>query len=246
MDPKKVQVRDEDLAMAFEQERLATRVVIPATGGYTPQAGAVVLALDIQYDGDLAHVAGDLSYWQGKHIGVFAGQMVVKVAYAPTFFCFREGPPLLALIARLRQESQPEPNVILVDGYGLAHPRRFGVACWLGIATDKPTIGCAKNALLDYDGELAEPRGSKLPILLENETVGYVLRSQAGINPIYVSPGHLVSLSDAVEIVLGLGGDYRIPNCLRHVDHAARSHAKGNPERGWHDLGELTPVATPF
>lgn len=225
--------------LAAEQRELAVRVVIPADGGYVPRTGDVVLALDIQYEGDDAHVAGDLHRYGGGPLGTFAGVARVNMPYVSSYFCFREGPPLLSLIRRLEQESLPAPDVIVVDGHGIAHPRRFGVGCWLGVATGKPVMGCAKETLLPYCGDLGETRGSVVDVALEGETVGYVLRRQDRVNPVFLSPGHLVSLKTCIDIALGLPGTYRIPDPLRNADHAARAHCKGEAEPGWKDLGKL-------
>jgi len=227
------------------QEKLATQVNIPEEKGYLPQDGDVVLALDIQYQKDAAHVAGDFHYWNGDHIGTFAGVIEVDVPYVPSFFCFREGPPLLSLIEHFTKTSLPSPNLIVVDGHGIAHPRQFGVACWLGLATSIPTIGCAKETLVLYEGELEQDRGATVDVKVDEKTVGYVVRRIEGVNPVFVSPGHLVSLSGALSIVLDLPGKYKIPDPIRLADQAARSHCKGISQKTWKNLGELT-LAKPF
>jgi deoxyribonuclease V len=234
---------EEQKALADLQRKLAAQVNIPSTGGYQPKEGDVVLGLDIQYSGDEAHVAGDIERFHGEHIGTFAGITKSYVPYVPSYFCFREGPPLLALIARLAKEALPLPDVIVVDGHGIAHPRKFGVGCWLGIATGKPTMGAAKETLLHYEGELAPPRGSKVKVMLEQEVVGYVVRTQDSVRPIYVSPGHMLSLDTSARLALELAPSFRIPEILRRADHAARSHSKGLAEAAWHNLGALENVA---
>lgn len=235
-----------------EQNKLLSQVIIPQDRGYFPQIGDVVLALDIQYKGDDAHVAGNLFQWQGEEIGTFAGVARVDAPYIPSFFCFREGPPLLAFVRTLEKKAIPSPHLIIVDGHGIAHPRRFGVACWMGIATGRPAIGCAKETLLPYHGDLDPERGSFIEVFLEDQglpssrsgaetqrIVGYVLRNQNGVNPIFTSPGHLVSLKDCVPIVLGLPGAYRVPDPLRKADHAAREHCKGVAGKDFTDFGKL-------
>jgi deoxyribonuclease V len=118
------------------------------------------------------------------------------------------------------------PGVILVDGQGIAHPRRFGVACHLGILTGLPTIGCAKSRLLGSFREPGTLRGDWSPLEVEGETVGAVLRTQSGVKPVFVSPGHLVTLQDCIEIVLHCSTRYRVPEPLRMADAAARAARK--------------------
>ncbi len=210
-------------ALAATQARLASRVEFTSSS-LPPEP--TVLALDVQYGRNLGHVAGSL--WRGaEELGTWVGTLRVDVEYVPGYFCFREGPPLLALVARLIAEGLATPDLLIVDGHGIAHPRRFGVACWLGLACGIPTLGCAKESLLPHSGDPYSSRGSNVPILLEGEQVGWGLRLQDGVNPVFSSPGHLVSLEDARTRVLELPGDYRIPDPLRRADHACRMQCKG-------------------
>jgi len=115
--------------------------------------------------------------------------------YIPGLFSFRELPPFIKVFSRLNHT----PDLIVCDGQGYAHPRRFGLACHLGVIFDVPTIGCGKTRLL---GEHKEPdieRGAIVPLFDNGEVIGNVLRTQNGINPIYVSIGHRISLATACE-----------------------------------------------
>lgn len=143
----------------------------------------------------------------------------LRFPYVPGLLSFREGPALLAAFRLLRTE----PDVILIDGHGLAHPRRFGIACHLGLLLDKPTIGCAKSLLV---GEHAEPNsraGSTAPLTLDGEQLGVVLRTRERVKPIYVTQGHRVSLATAVDLVKGCLDGYRIPKPTREADHYVRN-----------------------
>jgi len=142
----------------------------------------------------------------------------LRFPYVPGLLSFREGPALLAAFARLRTE----PDVILIDGHGLAHPRRFGIACHLGVLFDKPTIGCAKSLLVGEHAEPAAPAGSATPLLLGGERVGVVLRTRENVKPIYVTPGHRVSVDSAVELVRLCLDGFRIPKPTREADHYVR------------------------
>ena len=142
----------------------------------------------------------------------------LRFPYVPGLLSFREGPVLMAAFERLRTE----PDLILIDGHGVAHPRRFGIACHLGVLLDKPTVGCAKSILVGEAGELALPAGSTMPLIDKNETVGTVLRTRASVRPIYVTIGHRVSLESAVAIVRQCLDGFRIPKPTREVDHYVR------------------------
>ena len=134
--------------------------------------------------------------------------------YNPGLFSFRELPPLIDALAKL----QHMPDLIICDGQGLAHPRRFGLACHLGVLFDIPTIGCGKSRLLGEHGEIAEVRGSHAPLIENDQVIGSVLRTQDGIKPIYVSIGHRVSLETANEWVLKAANQYRLPETTRQAD----------------------------
>jgi len=183
--------------------------------------------LDIQYKNQTAFVGLDIQRYSGERIATYVSQTTVDIEYVPQFFCFREGPPLLETINRVQQQFNLTPKLLITDGHGIAHPRRFGVACWLGVQTQLPVIGCAKQTLLDYQGVLDDQRGSSLAVWLNNEPVGNVLRTQNGVKPVYVSPGHQINLTTATNIILHLSPKYRLCEPLRRADQAARAYAKG-------------------
>jgi deoxyribonuclease V len=228
------------------QEELAARVDVRPGQGFAPAEGDAVLSLDIQYQGERAHVAGDLTRWKGEHLGTWAGLAQTNFPYVPGYFCFREGPPLLALVQRLLAEGLPRPQVMIIDGHGVAHPRLFGVACWMGLATGIPAVGCAKETLVRFSQRPQGPRGSWSPVSVGDQRVGAVLRTQDDVKPLYVSPGHLVDLERALALVMGLEAEYRVPEALRRADLACRARSRGESDPGWVDLGELAPAAPPW
>src|SRR4028119_2202343 len=118
--------------------------------------------------------------------------------YIPGFLSFREVPAVLEALENISLR----PDLILCDGQGIAHPRRFGLACHLGVLTDMPTIGVAKSLLVGKHDELPLEKGSWQPLRYRGETVGVVLRSRTGVRPLYVSPGHRISLPTAIDYVL--------------------------------------------
>ncbi len=142
--------------------------------------------------------------------------------YVPGLLSFREAPVILAAL-RKRRES---PDGLMLDGQGLAHPRRFGIACHVGLICDVPAIGCAKSRLAGRNGEPAWKRGSKVPLLDGDRTIGTVLRTQDGIRPLFVSIGHKMDLQTAENVVLGSSIRYRLPEPTRLADRLVASAKK--------------------
>lgn len=139
----------------------------------------------------------------------------LEFPYVPGLLSFREAPALLAAFERLRGE----PDVIFIDGHGYAHPRRFGIACHLGVLLGKATVGCAKSLLIGTHAEPPLAAGKWTPLSDGEELVGAVVRTRAAVKPIYVSQGHRVSLRRAVELALAVCDGYRIPKPTREADH---------------------------
>lgn len=142
----------------------------------------------------------------------------LRFPYVPGLLSFREGPALLAAFARLRTE----PDLILIDGHGRAHPRLFGIACHIGVLLDKPTIGCAKSLLVGEHDEPGVAPGAATPLVFQGQRVGAVLRTRENVKPIYVTPGHRVSVPSAVELVRQCLDGFRIPKPTREADHYVR------------------------
>ncbi|WP_130446797.1 deoxyribonuclease V [Kribbella rubisoli] len=138
--------------------------------------------------------------------------------YVPGLFAFREVPALLAALEQLTIT----PELLVCDGQGLAHPRRFGLACHLGVLTGIPAIGAAKTTFVGTHVELGRERGATAELIDSGEVVGAAVRTQDGVKPVYVSVGHRVSLPTAVERVLHLAPRYRLPETTRAADHLCR------------------------
>ena len=137
--------------------------------------------------------------------------------YVPGLLSFREVPVLAAALEALTVT----PDLVLVDGQGYAHPRRFGLACHLGLSMELPTIGCAKSVLVGSHGPLGRERGSTAPLMDGGEVVGMAVRTRTGVSPVYVSVGHKIDLQTAVDWVLAFGGGYRVPEPTRLAHQAA-------------------------
>ncbi|MGW5644598.1 endonuclease V [Saccharopolyspora sp. NPDC003752] len=138
--------------------------------------------------------------------------------YVPGLFAFREAPSLL----RALSELSVVPDVLVCDGQGLAHPRRFGLACHLGVLTDLPSIGVGKTGMGRYEPP-GEARGAWSPLKMDDEVVGRALRTQRGVKPVFVSVGHRYTLDGACDLVLRLSPEYRLPETTRTADHLGRT-----------------------
>ncbi len=147
--------------------------------------------------------------------------------YVPGLLSFRESPLVSGALERLTTR----PDFLLVDGQGLAHPRRFGLACHLGLLADIPAIGCAKSILVGKHGPLDNEQGSQAPMEHKGEVVGTALRTRTGVSPIFVSIGHKVDLPSARRWVLACCGQYRMPEPTRLAHLAAAGRI---PEQGPH------------
>jgi deoxyribonuclease V len=143
--------------------------------------------------------------------------------YVPGYLSFREGPAALAALRRLRAE----PDLLLCDGQGLAHPRRFGLACHLGVILDRPAVGCAKSLLVGSHAVPGARRGCRRRILDRGETVGVALRTRDGVRPVYVSVGHRVDLPGAIRVVLACARGFRHPEPLRLAHRLVVAAARG-------------------
>ena len=143
--------------------------------------------------------------------------------YVPGLLSFRETPLVLGALEQL----ETDPDIILVDGQGLAHPRRFGIACHLGLLTDTPAIGCAKSILKGRpDGDLDEAAGSFVDLVDKGEVIGAAVRTRKSVRPVYVSVGHRISLASAIEWTLACCRGYRIPEPTRLAHLAAGGRLK--------------------
>jgi deoxyribonuclease V len=144
-----------------------------------------------------------------------------RFPYIPGLLSFREVPAILAALERL----SAAPDLLLCDGQGIAHPRRFGVACHLGLLTGLPSIGVAKSRLIGEHDEVPEEKGQWVQLLDKGETIGAVLRSRTNVRPLYISGGHRVSLQTAIDWTLRCTTRYRLPETTRRADKLA-SHPR--------------------
>lgn len=136
-----------------------------------------------------------------------------KFPYVPGLLSFRESPSFLECWDKLKTK----PDVLMLDGQGIAHPRRFGIACHLGLILNLPTIGCAKSILVGTHHELGLDAGSRAPLVDKNEVVGVALRTKKKVQPVYISPGNLIDLDSAIDLTLRTVTKYRQPEPTRQA-----------------------------
>lgn len=158
-----------------------------------------------------------LEYPSMKLVAHTVARVATTMPYIPGFLSFREYPALLAAWEQLDQH----PDLLFVDGHGIAHPRRLGVASHFGLLVDVPTIGVAKRRLCGKYADLAEEPGSKQPLMDKGEQLAWVWRSKKRCNPLFVSTGHRVGMDTAMEWVERCMGGYRLPEPTRWADAVA-------------------------
>lgn len=210
--------RTVDEAVAL-QERLRTQVITTSAPDLRIDT---VAGLDVGYRSNDT-VAGVCVVFDAKTL-VVLDEVVVEdttdFPYIAGLFAFREMPVLL----RALDQVTVTPDLLVADGQGLAHPRRFGLACHLGVHTGIPSIGVAKNAMGEFD-QPGHARGSMSDLVLDGEVVGRALRTQDGVKPVFVSVGHKIDLDRACAEVLRLAPRYRLPETTRRADTLTRQAA---------------------
>jgi len=150
---------------------------------------------------------------------------IARFPYIPGLLSFREVPPLLEAWAQLEER----PDALIADGQGLAHPRRFGLACHLGLLLDLPTVGVAKSLLVGTHGPVPEEVGGWAPIEHRGEVVGAALRTRSGVSPVFVSVGHRMDLPGAIALVLRCLGRVRVPETTRYA-HQYVNYLRRDPD----------------
>ncbi|HEV2109932.1 MAG TPA: deoxyribonuclease V [Gammaproteobacteria bacterium] len=202
-------------ARALQQELSAQVITEDRLGQVTRVAGTDCAFKD---GGKLTRaVVAVLGYPSLELLEYAVAERPTDFPYIPGLLSFREVPTLLAAFDKLKAM----PDLLLCDGQGYAHPRRFGIACHLGVALGIPSIGVAKSRLVGSHREPAMAAGSRAPLIDRGETIGMVLRSKHKVNPLYVSSGHRVSLDSAVAYVLACCRGYRLPETTRWADGLA-------------------------
>ncbi|GLF98408.1 endonuclease V [Streptomyces yaizuensis] len=202
------------------QDELRARVALDEPG--PPPGTGRVTGVDVAYDDAHGLVAAAAVVLDAATLAVVAETTAVgRVAfpYVPGLLAFRELPAVLGALAAL----DTDPGLVVCDGYGRAHPRRFGLASHLGVITGLATIGVAKNPFVHPHGELGPERGDMAALRGDDgEELGRALRTQRGVKPVYVSVGHRVSLDNACAHTVALAPRYRLPETTRRADRLCR------------------------
>ncbi|KJD42811.1 deoxyribonuclease V [Paenibacillus terrae] len=176
-----------------------------------------VAGIDVAYSEYTSQLFAAVVVFNAKTLEVIesvVAEDAIHFPYIPGLFSFRELPPIIKALKLLKNT----PDLIVCDGQGIAHPRRFGLASHLGVLFDVPTIGCGKTRLLGDYIEPGKMRGERSPLVDSDEEIGSVLRTQNHIKPIFVSIGHRISLTTACEWILKISPRYRLPETTRQAD----------------------------
>lgn len=206
------------------QDRL--RPLVDATGP-GPAAVRRIAGLDVAYAEDSDRLAAAVVVLDAITLDVLEESVVLghaRFPYVPGLFAFRELPALLAALDGL----ETAPDLLVCDGQGLAHPRRFGLACHIGVHTGIASIGVGKTALVGNPHEVGPHRGDTADLLLDGDVVGVALRTQPDVKPVYVSVGHGLGLDAACRHVLDAAPRYRLPETTRRADSACRAALKAD------------------
>jgi deoxyribonuclease V len=191
------------------------------------RSGMLIAGVDVSYERRAVdcHAAITVLRWPGWEVVECAtATMPSPFPYVPGFLSFREGPVVLRALRQLKCE----PDLFLVDSHGTAHPRRFGSASHLGLWFERPTIGCAKSRLCGAHREPGGRAGSAVRLLDDEEQIGWVLRSRDRVKPIFISPGHLISMDSALATAKRLLGRWRILEPIRAAHRLSNEVRKGH------------------
>ncbi len=199
------------------QTNLSARVI--QISRIKPEDIVKVAGVDAGYRNDTAYAAVVvMNLTDLKLLEEAVAAKPVQFPYVPGLLSFREGPVILEALGKLKSP----PDLLMIDGQGVAHPRRFGIASHIGVLLDIPSIGCAKTRLVgDYE-EPSPTRGGIAYLTDGSETIGAVVRTRTGIKPVFVSIGHLMDLNDSIQVLLKSCQGYRLPEPIRRADHLSK------------------------
>lgn len=203
------------------QRRMSGKVVLRAL----PRDTRLVAGIDCAFSRDGEYCLAVVVLWDAQRESVVEehrARRKLRFPYIPGLLTFREGP---AALAALRKLHRP-PDVLMFDGQGIAHPRRFGIASHIGLITGIPSVGCAKSRLTGEHRQVGERRGSHVQLEDHGEVIGVVLRTRDGVRPVFVSPGHLSDLNSARALTLRCATRYRLPEPTRLADRRVAAYKR--------------------
>lgn len=197
------------------QERLQDQVI---REGPMPKPGAVIVGVDVGFRGEMARAAAvAVRFPDLTPLAQAVAEVPVAFPYIPGLLAFREAPAILAALERLPVAQ----DFLMVDGHGISHPRRMGIAAHLGVYLDLPAIGCAKSKLWGHYEPPPDVPGAWTPLQDGPEVIGAVLRTRTGAAPVFVSIGHRISLENAIATVMACVRGHRLPEPTRLAHLAA-------------------------
>jgi deoxyribonuclease V len=207
------------------QQRLRAQVIVRDDFGEV----RTVAGVDAGYEEDAEHPGQGLAraaivvleFPSLRPLDYAIARRPATFPYVPGFLSFRETPAVMAAL----DELHVSPDLLICDGQGIAHPRRFGIACHIGLLANLPAIGCAKSLLVGRYGALPDERGVTVPLMQGGDQIGVALRSRPGTKPLFISPGHRISIASSVRFVVACLTKYRLPETTRAADGLA-SHGK--------------------
>ena len=210
------------------QESLREQVRLEPLG----QPPRLIAGADISFNKYEDTVYAGFSILDSQSLQTIAHSLVITkihFPYIPGLLSFREIPALL----EAWQQIPEKPELVMVDGHGIAHPRRLGIATHFGLATDTPSMGVAKKKLVGDFQEPEQEAGSFSPLEHKQETVGYVFRSKNKVKPLFISPGHKTSLSDVLALIKQTSGKYRLPETTRKAHLLVNQLRRGEIQPGY-------------
>ena len=206
-------------AIALQRE-LRTRLILNDQLGIVRRVAGVDVGFEAS--GTLTRAAvAVLRYPELEVLETAIARRPTEFPYIPGLLSFRELPAVLDALEQLREP----PDLLLCDGQGIAHPRRLGIASHLGLLVDIPSIGVAKTRLCGMHDPLPDRRGAWTPLRINDEIIGAVLRTRSGVKPLYISPGHRISVETALAYAMACCTRYRLPETTRHAHRLASGPA---------------------
>lgn len=196
------------------QNQLKARTIIE--NGPELRNNSKIAGADVSYDKHTNTVYAAVMIFSFPELSLLEEKHASQVAtfpYVPGLLVFREGPALIKAF----EETSQEPDVIIFDGQGIAHPRGIGIGTHMGILLDKPSIGCAKTVLVGDFEEPKETAGSYTPLVKDGVQLGVALRTKDRVEPVFISVGHKIGLNTAIDIVLKCSRGYRLPEPIRQA-----------------------------
>jgi deoxyribonuclease V len=208
-------------AIALQRE-LAQRIVVEDHLGEVRHVAGVDMAIN-EENGMARAAVVVLTYPELEIVDRRIYEEPIRMPYIPGLLSFREAPCVLGAYQRL----SIRPDLVMVDGHGIAHPRRIGIASHLGLWLQTPTIGCGKSIFVgQYDtSALGEEAGSYVPLIDKAEVIGAMVRTRSRVKPMIISPGHLISLETSIRYVLTCSQGYRLPEPTRQADKLSKDNA---------------------